>query len=187
MNFTNLSVENFNEEISNFVSIALNALIILLLVPLIVCKTFSGKSLRKNTTVKWDYLISFLLIINGLTEIFSILESSLNFCRFSPQFFDCVLAFFNVVIIVPTFYVFCVFKCQTSRRFIVCVVLILSQFLSFAILRFYQISQNFSSNNVKFSIWIFSSICNGFLCLLFVANLAAIFSKRFSVQQTEVF
>ena len=185
---TNWTDEISNEEIPNFISIAFNLLTVVVFVSLIFYKTYKSNSVQRIIiTVRWDSLISVLLIFNGLTEVFSILESSLNFCRFSPHYVDCVLTCLNVVLIVPTFYVVCVFRCQTLRHFIVCDVSVASYYFSFAVLRFYELSQNISpNNNVEFTLLIFSSICNGALCLLFVANLADISPRRFSLQQTDV-
>jgi hypothetical protein len=184
---TNWTDEISNEEIPNFVSIALNLLTVVVFVSLIFYKPYKSNSVQKIIAVRWDSLISVLLIFNGLTEVFSILESSLNFCRFSPHYVDCVLTCLNVILIVPTFYVVCVFRCQTLRHFIVCDVSIASYYFSFAILRFYELSKNLSPNsNVEFTLLIFSSICNGALCLLFIANLANISSRRFSLQQNDV-
>jgi len=139
----------------------------------------------KKRVLKYDSAISFFLIVNAVVDIFSLLETALSLCQFTSTttlfIVDSVVTILNAVIILPTFYILSVFKCRSKRRYVLNSVATIVYTFALASINLYEVCRNENVGSVNYSFSLLSSICQGFVCLHVVSNLAAqAFVKRFN-------
>ena len=177
----------FDENVSDLISVSANvaftfttALIFYLSV-----RNFGGTFYR--LLFKLDNFVSIVIILNGVVAIFSALEATLTFCRFSSGFVANVVTCFNGVVILPTFYVACVFKCRSKRRFLTNVFFVATFYCIVALFRLYELSERLETfKSVRSTLSIFSLALNVIICVLFFVNFAINLIKTSSTLLPEV-
>jgi len=170
MNCSNETLDNLDENWPYFVSVSVNVAFTLASAVIIY---FSSKYNRKKFKfVKFDFFLSSLIVLSGIVEVLHLVDASLNFCQTWIEFVVSLTTCVNVVVVLPTFYVNCIFKCRSRRRFVANVAIVAS-FLGFVeICRFFRLSQNVDElTQVRSGLSFMSLALKGGLCSALMANL----------------
>jgi hypothetical protein len=171
-----------SENIPSFVSVASNlALTLVSSVILYSSSKFSGK---RFSLFKFDSFLCLCVILAGIAEYFSVFSSALNFCRFSIDFIDSLSNGLNAVVIFPTFYVVCIFKCRSRRQFLINVGSAASLKCVIEVCRFYKLCLEFDEfSSVQTFFQTVSLVSNIAQCSILLFNFARIGSGKGALQQ----
>ena len=183
MNCSTETFESWTENFSSLVSVSVNVVFALAAALIIFCSC--DDNFKKLRFIKFDFFVCCLIILSGLVEVFHLLDATVNFCHSWLELVVSLTTCLNVVVVLPTLYVKCIFKSRSRRQFVVNVALVATFLCVVEICRFFRLSENVADlTRVRSGLGFLSLLINGGLCSAFLSN---VFGRGCGSQQIQSF